>query len=132
MFKAVELWHCSIVWTDEGCETVFLDGARIGAFPHPQIPHYHVIAHRCGYGDDLRAYCREHEFCHSFMAEKLYGNPSAVLWDLAHGKEPAPGPAVAEEMAAQTFQRWLRANERPIIGGCDWDGLKAEALRLLA
>jgi hypothetical protein len=36
-----------------------------------------------------------------------------------------------EEIAAQTFQRWLRANERPIVSGVDWDRLKAEALELL-
>jgi hypothetical protein len=34
-------------------------------------------------------------------------------------------------VAAQTFQRWLRANERPICSGLDWDGLKRDALDLL-
>jgi hypothetical protein len=35
-------------------------------------------------------------------------------------------------MAAQTFQRWLRANERPILGGVDWDDLKRDALCMMA
>jgi hypothetical protein len=31
----------------------------------------------------------------------------------------------------QTFQRWLRAHERPIVADVDWDQLKARAITLL-
>jgi hypothetical protein len=34
-------------------------------------------------------------------------------------------------MAAQTLQRWIRANEEPIIGGVDWRGLKGHAIGLM-
>jgi hypothetical protein len=126
------LQHCSIFWTDFGATTRFPDGSEVHACPHPEQPHYHVIAHRCGYGDDLLAYCREHEFCHSFWAKRIWGEPSIVLNALAHGEKPPRARALSEEIAAQTFQRWLRANERPILAGCDWDVLKREALELLA
>jgi hypothetical protein len=128
----IRLTHCSIEWTDHGCVTRFPDGAEVGAYPHPEQPHYHVIAHRCGYGDDLLAYCREHEFCHALVAERFYDDVSFVLFPLAHKLKPPGGFALLEEIAAQTLQRWLRANERPILAGCDWDALKRDALELLA
>lgn len=126
----IELQHARISWTDDGAVSVFADGAEIGTLPH-FTPHYHVIAHRCGYGDDVLAYAREHDFCHHFVAERLRGAASAVLYPLAHGRDPEPGDALFEEIAVQAFQRWLRANERPILGGFDWDQLKADALQLL-
>lgn len=46
-------------------------------------------------------------------------------------REPDPAEALFEEMAVQTFQRWMRANERPILAGVDWDALKADALTLI-
>ena len=126
----ITLAHCTITPTSWGCVTTLRDGTSFGAHPH-DTHHYAVIAHRCGYGDDLMAFCVEHEFAHAFMAERLYGAPSPVMWGLAHDC-PLDGPAsVAEEVAAQVFQRWLRANERPIVGGVDWDGLKRDALGLL-
>lgn len=39
--------------------------------------------------------------------------------------------SVEEEIAAQVLQRWLRANERPIVSGVDWDAMKRDALELL-
>jgi hypothetical protein len=116
-----------IEFTSSGCTTIFADNRKWSAQPH-HTPHYHVIAHRCGYGDDLLRYAQEHDFCHLFVAERLRERPSVVLHALAHGREPDPGEGLYEEMAAQTFQRWLRANERPILGGFDWDALKSEAL----
>lgn len=127
----IRLRFCSIEYTDFGCITRFPDGSDVSAWPHPDMPHYSVIAHRCGYGDDLLAYCREHEFAHALAAECLKGQRSHVLWSLAHNEEPDIGAALFEEIAAQTLQRWFRANERPIVSGYDWDGMKAYALGLL-
>jgi hypothetical protein len=136
--KIIQLAFCRIEWRDWGCETIFNDGARIGAHPHPADHHYHVVSHRCGYSDDLMRYRVEHEVCHSFLAERILpfvgcdgGQASHVLWNLAHGRKPWPGFAVSEEALVQTFQAWLRANQEPIIGDVDWRGLKAEALGLL-
>jgi hypothetical protein len=126
----IQLRFASVEYTPQGCVSRFEDGTSFGAHPH-DTPHYHVIAHRCGYGDDLLAYCREHEVCHHLICEWLYGAPSPILWKLAHGEELPPGYAAFEEFAAQALQRWVRANERPIIGGVDWDGIKIRAEVLL-
>jgi hypothetical protein len=129
----IHLAHCSIQWTGFGCTTrMTAGGEEISAWPHRDDPHYYVIAHRCGYGDNILAYCREHEFAHAFIAEKIAGAPSVVLTWTAKLAPLDKATALFEEMAAQTFQRFLRANERPILAGADWDGLKAEALQLLA
>lgn len=121
----INLDHCTVAWTDKGAQTTFPDGTHVEAWPHPEQAHYFVIAHRCGYGDDVLKYCREHELAHSFLAQELRGQASHVLEALAHGWALRRGTAVLEEMAVQAFQRWARANERPIIQGCEWDELKA-------
>lgn len=123
--------YCDIIWTPEGCVTRFPDGAEVEAHPHPEMPHYHVISHRCGYGDDVMRYCREHELAHIFVSERLMNAPSYVLSTLAHGEKQDLGIVLYEEMAAQQMQRWVRANERPILSGANWDNLKRDFLSLL-
>jgi hypothetical protein len=126
----IPLQFCVVEWTQWGCVTRFADGAEAPSAPH-DTPHYHVIAHRLGYGDETLAFCREHDFAHSFVEERLHGRASRVLVAAARGK-PLTGPESAyEELAAQAMQAWLRANQRPIISGVNWDRLKAEALELL-
>jgi hypothetical protein len=123
----IRLRHATLAYTDWGCWTAFQDGTGYGAHPprpdEPGWAHYHVIAHRCGYGDDLIAYAREHELCHLLVEEFLFDRPSRILWGLAHGAPLPAHEAVYEEMAAQAMQRFVRAAERPIIGGVDWDRL---------
>lgn len=129
--RTIRLRHCSIEYTDAGCTMRFDDGAAIDAIPHPSLPHYHVIAHRLGYGDDLMAYCREHEVCHALIAEWFHDEPSQVLWALAHGEPHDYASGVLEEIATQALQRFIRANERPIVGDVDWDALRERALKLM-
>ena len=127
----IRLKYATIQFTSWGCKTTFEDGAEANAIPH-QIPHYYVVSHRLGYGDDLLGYTREHEFSHSFLEERLYDRPSRVLWGVARGELLSGLDACYEEMAAQNFQRFLRANERPIVSGVDWDSLRRDALALLS
>lgn len=128
----IRLRYASIERADFGCVTRFPDGSFVNSIPHPRDPHYHVIAHRTGYEDDLHAYAFEHEFVHCYLSERLHGRPSAILWAIAHGAE-LTGPASAfEEIAVQSFQRYLRSNEQPIVAGVDWAALKAEALGFLS
>ncbi len=114
-----------------GCRTVFADGAAVDSIPHPNDHHYTVIAHRCGYGDDVWAYCVEHDAMHLFCEYWFHGRPSQVLWALAHGKMLSGKEAAYEESMAQVAQRWVRANEQPILSGVDWFAFKQAALRLL-
>lgn len=125
----IQLKYCAIEWTELGCRTVFPDGSEIDAWPHPELNHYHVISHRCGYGDNLTAYCRDHDLAHAVIAELLLDRESCALHAQAHGVEPERGMALLEELAAQALQRWARAAERPIVAGFDWDRLRAEFLR---
>jgi hypothetical protein len=127
----IELRHSRLDYVPEfGAVTHFADGTSYGAHPH-DTHHYHVISHRCGYGDDIEAYCREHEACHLIVEEWLFDRPSRIIWGLAHGEPLSPVDSVYEESAAQLLQRFLRANERPMIGGVDWCGLRAFALEKL-
>ena len=134
--------HVAIEFTDAGCVSTFPTGASYGAHPH-DTTHYNEIAARCGYLDramdgtpDLlgRArldYCREHDVLHHIVGEEIYGGRSLVLWPLANGAEPEPIAALHEEALVALLQRWVRAGERPIIGGVDWDALRARALEVL-
>ena len=139
----IRIGTATVAYYPEGAFTTYPDGTSYAAQPHC-TPHYDEIAERCGYlewepGDGLAeplararlAYCREHEACHHIVSEWIGGAASKVLWPLAHGCEPDAFDAVQEEALTMTLQRWLRANERPIIGGVDWDGIKARALALL-
>ena len=124
----IELKHCTVEQVDGWRVVVrFRDGTTCDALPDLG-PHYHVIAHRCGYGDDVARYCFEHEFMHCFAEQFFHDRPSRVLWAIAHGSMLTGRAAAYEELVAQTCQRWVRANERPIIGGVDWDRFKREAL----
>lgn len=124
------LRYCVVEPTELGCVTYFEDGSRVSSHAHT-MPHYHVIAHRCGYGDDLARYCFEHDVAHSFVEQELYGIPSRVLFALAKGKPLTGAQAAYEECMAQAFQAFVRANVRPIIGGVRWDDMKARFIEIV-
>lgn len=129
----LQLRYCSVEWTKEGSRVVFPDGTDTCAYPHPEQPHYHVIAHRCGYTDDLMAYCREHDLAHAVVAEEWRNEPSYVLLASAAGHAPEDrGRVLYEECAAQLLQRWARTNERPIIEGWSWTALRSVFLGYVA
>jgi hypothetical protein len=119
-------------YTPEGCRTVYSDGATLDSYPHLEMPHYYVISHRTGYGDDVMAYCREHDLFHHLVACFFGTISSSVLWRSAHSGDDGPIPAAYEEVLVMTCQKWVRANERPIIGDVNWDAFKAKALGVLA
>jgi hypothetical protein len=122
--------HCTFRFRNFGCETTFLDGVVLESFPHPEDNDYHIIAARLGYHYNLLAYCREHDFFHNFCADWFLHKPSPSLWASAH--EGIAVNAPVEEMAVHACQRWVRANERPIISGVNWDRFKSLALDILS
>lgn len=126
----IRIGPATVHYTADGCYTAYDDGTSYAAQPH-DTHHYAVIAHRCGYADDILAYCREHEVCHHIVGEAFYTGRSPVIWALAHGYEPSPRAAALEEAMVMTLQRFVRAGERPIIGGVDWDHLKQRTLEIL-
>lgn len=131
--RAARLKFATVEWLKEGKirTTLHADGATCDAVPDTG-PHYHVISHRCGYGDDVWRYAYEHEVCHALVAEFFFDSESPVLRGVAGpGKMLSGKEAAAEELMAQTLQRFLRAGERPIIGGVKWDELRERASSLL-
>jgi hypothetical protein len=127
----IQFKYCWIDRTDYGCISTFNDGTFVKSCPHPELPHYAVVSHRMGSGDDLHEYAAIHDFCHHWTHEYLFSEPSPSLWGVAH-RQPVPDRAAAyEEAVVMTFQRWLKTNERPIIAGVDWDDMKHKALKLL-
>lgn len=129
MTRTIELRFCRLEFTADGARTHFPDGSSWGAQPH-DVPHYHALAHRNGYEGDTLAYCREHELAHHVLSEG-FGSHSLVLWALAHGEQPTPMIAAAEESLALNLQRYARTNENPFVAGVDWPVLKARFLGLL-
>jgi hypothetical protein len=124
----IELRFARLRYTPEGAVSFFMDGSSWGATPH-DLPHYHALAHRLGYEGDILAYCREHELAHHVLAEG-FGSHSLVLFALAHGEQPTPMIAAAEESLALNLQRYARTGENPFVDGADWQALKARFLAL--
>jgi len=125
--------HCTVAIDREGryVETVFADGAKVSAMPH-DTPEYRQHARELGYGDDTAAMSREHEVCHSLIAEARGEDVSPTLFAVAHN-EPANTLHYFEERLVLDFQRYL--NGGPLTPGlvAEFDGitLKDEAKRLL-
>lgn len=111
-----------------GATTRFPDGTSWGAVPHAE-PHYYAVAYRLGYEGDTLAYCREHELAHLLVAEQ-FGEPSHVLWQLAHGLACDPFRTAAEEALAMALQRYVRTNEHPFIDRFPWEQARARFLEL--
>lgn len=124
----IELRFAALEYTPDGAVSHFNDGSSYGALPH-DTSHYHALAHRLGYDGDILRYCREHELSHHVVAEG-FGCHSLVLWALAHGEQPTPMIAAAEESLALNLQRYARTNENPFVDGCNWPALKARFLQL--
>lgn len=103
---SANLLFCRVAGRDGWTETTFLDGSIYGAHAH-ETKEYRALASNLGYGDDIHAYCFDHEFAHSFLAQELRGSPSPVLWALAHGRKH-PELTVYEEALVIMFQGFLR------------------------
>jgi hypothetical protein len=123
----IRLRFAELEYTADGAVTHWPDGTSWGAQPH-DAPHYHALAHRLGYAGDILQYCQEHELADHLIAE-AFGSHSPVLWALAHGEQPGPMFAAAEEALAMTLQRYARASEVPLIEGVDWSALKRRILQ---
>jgi hypothetical protein len=130
VLRSIRLKFCTIECHQDVVYTRFPDGTYAPATAH-QTDDYREVTRRLGYGDDVMAYCREHEVLHSFTAEWLFDKPSAVLWAIAHDRMLSGHDSVYEEVFAQTAQRWIRAGERPIVSGVNWFGFRQRALELL-
>jgi hypothetical protein len=125
----IELRFCRLEFTADGAVTHFPDGASWGALPH-DTPHYHYLAYRYGHDGDTLAYCRAHELAHHVLCEG-FGSHSLTLFALAHGEEPTPMIAAAEEALAMNLHRYAMTNETPFVAGVDWPALRTRFLSLI-
>ena len=125
--------------------TEFPDGACCWAVPHA-TDDYRATAERLGYAGDTAALSREHEFCHNFLARRLFRSHSPTLWAVAHPDDPGNVPLwqqEQEEALVMEFQRCLNEpafgrifRQKPLWTGYnlllfDLDSLRREALWLL-
>jgi hypothetical protein len=108
----LRLKYCEVdVWPDRVL-TRFDDGTSYGAYAH-DTGHYRALADRCGYGQDIHAYCCEHEVAHSVVAEYLFNATSRVIWALAHGYVADKLDILLEEELAISLQAFTRAKVLP-------------------
>jgi hypothetical protein len=128
----IQLTFSSVEFLNSGeAVTHFIDGSHYGAQPH-YTEAYIALANRLGY-NDIWDYCQEHEFCHNFIAEEIFGEPSRVLWALAHNKKAATKDILAEEALSIHFQAFIRNNwiMPATAPGVDWWALRNKAKELL-
>lgn len=117
----VLLSHGTIERTPFGCTTRFSDGTETSNWPHGDLAYKHLVE-QCGHRDNALAYCREHDLAHAYLAEKMFGKASAVLWASAHNLPPQP-VADWEEKLVYYFQRFLHGHgASPDPMWVDWDG----------
>jgi len=126
----IKLKYCEMEFNPTGCTTFWEDGSFLNSIPHYNDHHYHVISHRCGYGDDVLSYCQEHDLSHNIVAESFLSSRSPVLWGVANKRVLEVFSVASEEILSQVLQRFVRAGERPIVGGQDWDALRWRFLEL--
>jgi len=93
---------------DQRVVTRFPDGTEAYACPH-DTPEYHAHAVEKTGMDDIMRYCWQHDLMHIIYAE-MRGEPSVVLWRLAHDLDTETPECDAEEIGAQNLQRILQMN----------------------
>lgn len=101
------------IWPDaQYLVTTFKDGSTVPAAPE-FTDEYRTRAFETGYTgpDGCWQMCMEHELFHSLLAERLQASASAVLWAVAHGREPNPAERDLEEWRVMSLQMWLYAGQ---------------------
>ena len=104
--------HCTVTFHDTFAWTQFPSGQGYGAVPSDDLS-YRTLAARLGYGDDILAYCLEHDFLHSFIEQEVFDRPSPILYALAHDLPPPPTTC--------TRKPWF-SYSRAFCGGMGYDG----------
>ena len=87
------------------------------------------IADWVGCANDIERYNWEHEFIHSFIAEKMWDGVSYVVHMEAHGKRMNEIGAKFEERWCYHFHRYLNG-----VGPAlepEWEGWREDARKLL-
>lgn len=139
-WRVIPLKFCTVSFYDYWVWTQFPDGSGYGG--HPQYkPHanfypnftddYREAALSVGYTSPME-YCREHDFFHSLISERVLDEPSQILWGLAHEDKEPPRYTVHEEAITLLFQSFYRG--RPIFAtspDVDWFAIREDARRML-
>jgi len=129
-FKNCEVWE----WRENAyLETRFPDGTKVPASPQGSIEQT-FTALDLGYGADLYRMCREHELCHTLLAEAIGQPYSRTLWAVAHPGDADNIPLAeqhAEEGMVLAFQRLLMTGEtrHGIYGLAEQAGMTLDELR---
>jgi hypothetical protein len=108
----IQLYHCLVRDREGGVETVFPDGA-ISTNIAPDDVSFLEVATQCGFKDPV-AYVREHDLAHSFLAEKMFGKSSPIVWAAAHNLSIDSIAAMYEERWVYHWQRFTNGRAGPM------------------
>jgi uncharacterized protein YegP (UPF0339 family) len=78
------------------------------------MAHYQYLAFAYGHEGDTLAFCQHHELAHHVLSES-FGSHSLVLWALAHGEQPTPMIAAAEESLSMNLHLYVMTNILPHV-----------------
>lgn len=128
MKHLIQLKYCTIELVGTDTVTTFEDSSKCVAIPTPYEYYPGIWADVGCEGEPVR-YNFEHEFIHSFLAEKMWDDKSYVVWMQAHDKRMSHVGAKFEERWCWHFHRFL--NGLGLAVEQDWWAWKAEAIEHL-
>lgn len=141
--KVIGMHFCTVSFYRTFVWTQFPTGQGWGGVPDvggdPEVDAaYRRLARKLGYGNDTLTYCQEHDFCHSFVEQEIFGRPSPILWALAHDRRH-PDTTVYEEALVQHFQGFMRGSDQDgqydmtaVAPDIEWCAVRQKAWDLLA
>lgn len=132
--KTIQFKRCRLlIWHQNYCETIFDDGFKVRALAG-ETEEDVARAKSLGYESTIEM-CREHEFLHTFLAEKLNWEYSPTLYAVAHNASQFDDHK--EEAFVLAFQAFMNVGrqddelKRLIDKGLDLEQLVVEAKFLL-
>lgn len=103
--RTIQLERCRIVETEFGSTIYYPDGTESSNWPH-DTDFYNWVVEACGHTCPKK-YCFEHEFCHVFLPEFLFGTDSHIVWQNAHKLDINEMASHWEERLIFYFQQYL-------------------------
>jgi hypothetical protein len=124
----IKMKLCELYAVPYGVVTIFEDSSRCTNWVPNNDASYMQIVEACGHTSAID-YCREHDYVHALLAEKMFDKASPTLWAAAHGHRYTEA-ADWEEKLAYYFQRFI--HDRCESPDPAWGVWRDTALRAMA